>query len=145
MQAGTARTLSQFGGPKCAVGMKPLLNFSGTQFEDVGASNFALAKSMFTDFFRGGEAKEADVEGLQYLISFVASEEDLENGKREIVHMRCWKILTRRSGQRLPRVEIEEMGPRIDFCLGRVKHADKEMMKDALRTARGVEVSLTAR
>ena len=141
MQAGTARTLSQFGGPKCSIGMKPLLSFSGTQFEDVGASNFALARSIFTDFFRGGEAQELDVEGLQYLISFAASEEILEDGKREIVHIRCWKIVTKRSGQRLPRVEVEEMGPRIDFRLGRVKHADEEITKVALKMAKDVEVS----
>ena len=143
VQAGTARTLSQFGGTKCAVGMKPLLNFSGTQFEEVGASNFALAKSMFTDFFKGGDAKEVDLEGLQYLISFAASEEYVEDGKREMVYMRCWKIVTKRSGQRLPRIEVEEMGPRIDFRLGRVKHADEEMMKDATKIAKGLEVSST--
>jgi len=143
VQQGTARTLSQFGGTKCRVGTKPMLSFSGTQFEDsVGSSKFTLAKSMFTDFFRGGEAKEVDVEGLQMMMSFAAGEEDAEEGKREMVYMRCWKIVTKRSGQRLPRVEVEEMGPRIDFRLGRVREADESMMKDALKRAKGTDVSI---
>lgn len=143
VQQRTARTLSQFGGTKCRVGTKPMLSFSGTQFEDsTGSSKFTLAKSMFTDFFRGGEAKEVDVEGLQMMISFAAGEEDgEEEGKREMVYMRCWRIVTKRSGQRLPRVEIEEMGPRIDFKLGRVKEADESMMKEALKRAKGTDVS----
>jgi len=143
VQQGTARTLSQFGGTKCRVGTKPMLSFSGTQFEDSAGSSskFTLAKSMFTDFFRGGEAKEVDVEGLQMMISFAAGEEDGEEGKREMVYMRCWKIVTKRSGQRLPRVEIEEMGPRIDFKLGRVKEADESMMKEALKRVKGTDVS----
>lgn len=119
-----------------------MLSFSGTQFDDsVGSSKFTVAKSIFTDFFRGGEAKEIDVEGLQMMISFAAGEEDGEEGKREMVYMRCWKLVTKRSGQRLPRVEIEEMGPRIDFKLGRVKEADESMMKEALKRAKGTEVS----
>jgi len=53
--------------------------------------------------------------------------------------MRVWRIVTKRSGQRLPRVEVEEMGPRIDFRLGRVREADEGMMKEALKRAKGTE------
>ena len=143
MQPDTARTLSQFGGAKCRVGVKPLLSFSGTQFEDPvgeGGGKFALAKSIFLDFFRGGEAKEVDVEGLQWMINFSATEEEGEEGKREMVYMRCWRLVTRRSGQKLPRVEVEEMGPRIDFRLGRIRDADEGTLKDAMKTAKGSEV-----
>ncbi|MCJ1408946.1 rRNA-binding ribosome biosynthesis protein rpf2 [Ptychographa xylographoides] len=142
VQEGSARTLSQFGGPKCRVGTKPLLSFSGTAFEEGGGSSkFQVAKSMFVDFFRGGEAKEVDVEGLQMMISFAAVEEDSAGGegKREMVHMRVWRIVTKRSGQRLPRVELEEMGPRIDFRLGRMQEADEGMMKEALKKAKTSE------
>ncbi|MCJ1421771.1 rRNA-binding ribosome biosynthesis protein rpf2 [Xylographa parallela] len=140
VQQSTARTLSQFGGPKCRVGTKPLLSFSGTQFdEDGGGSKFTLAKSMFTDLFRGGEAKEMDVEGLQYLISFAAAEESGEGKTRDMIYMRCWRLVTRRSGQRLPRVEVEEMGPRIDFKLGRVREAEEGTWKEAHKQARTSE------
>lgn len=145
VQQDTARTLSQFGGAKCRVGVKPLLSFSGTQFEDPvgggGEGKFAVAKSMFLDFFRGGEAKEVDVEGLQWMINFSAAEEEGEEGTREMVYMRCWRLVTKRSGQKLPRVEIEEMGPRIDFRLGRVRDADEGALRDAMRRSKGTEVS----
>lgn len=151
MQKETARRLSQFGGSKCKVGMKPLLSFSGTQFHDPSSSSadsspskFTLAKSMFVDFFRGGDAKEMDVEGLQYMINFAAAEEPIDDGtKRQMVYMRCWRLITKRSGQRLPRVEVEEMGPRIDFRLGRIREADVSMAKESLRKSKGAEVRLS--
>lgn len=135
----TARTLSQFKGEKCKIGVKPLLSFSGVQFEDPVPNQYTLAKSVFTDFFRGGETQTVDVEGLQLLISFFVGEPDVGEQLPQI-HMRCWKIVTKRSGQRLPRVEVEEMGPRLDFRVGRTKEADERVWKDAMKKAKGLEV-----
>lgn len=142
----TARTLAQFKGEKCKVGVKPLLSFSGTLFESPTPNAYTLAKSMFVDFFKGGEASTVDVEGLQYLVTFAVGEEDEAataggvEGQKPQIHMRVWRIITKRSGQRLPRVEVEEMGPRIDFRVGRIREADDEMMKVALKKAKGSEV-----
>jgi ribosome production factor 2 len=144
----TARTLSQFGGPKCRVGVKPLLSFSGMPFEEASSgerdySKFMLAKSMFVDFFRGEEAHEVDVEGLQMMISFTASEsanhspDSIAGG---IVSMRVWRIQTKRSGQKLPRVEVEEMGPRVDFRIGRVRKADETLERAAFKRGHRGEV-----
>ena len=139
---GTARVLSQFKGAKPRVGVKPLLSFSGTQFEDPSeGGKYASAKSIFIDFFRGGEAKEMDVEGLQWMMNFAAGEEDDGiGGKREMIYMRCWRLITKRSGQKLPRVEVEEIGPRLDFRLGRVRDADEGSLKEAMKKAKGMEV-----
>ena len=149
VQQDTARTLAQFKGAKCKVGVKPLISFSGSQFEDPvsegSEGEFALAKSIFLDFFRGGEAKEVDVEGLQWMINFAAAEEELEDGsRRKMVYMRCWKLATKRSGQKLPRVEVEEMGPRIDFKIGRVRNAEQVVLREAMKKAKGVEVRLNS-
>ena len=135
----TARTLQQFKGEKCKIGLKPMLSFSGSQFESPVANEYTLAKSLFVDFFRGGETQAVDVEGLQLLISFSVGEEAVDGGKAEI-QMRCWRIITRRSGQRVPRVEVEEMGPRIDFRVGRARDADEGMWKEAMKKAKGTEV-----
>ena len=142
VQENSARTLSQFGSAKFRVGAKPLISFSGVQFDDPASSNFTLAKSVFLDFFRG-EATEVDVEGLQWMINFAAGEEEWDGGKRDIVRMRCWRLITKRSGQKLPRVEVEEMGPRIDFKLGRVRIADDGTVKEALKKAKGAEVRVS--
>jgi len=136
----TARTLQQFKSEKCKIGVKPLLSFSGAQFDSSTPNAFTLAKSMFTDFFRGGETKEVDVEGFQLLISFFAGEggADAQNAK---IQMRCWRIVTKRSGQKVPRVEVEEMGPRMDFRVGRVKEAEEEVWKESMKRAKGHDVS----
>ena len=136
----TARPLAQFKGDKCKVGTKPLLSFSGSAFESPVANQYTLAKSLFTDFFRGGETQTVDVEGLQLLISFLAGE-DADDGSMPRLHMRCWRIISKRSGQKMPRVEVEEMGPRIDFTLGRFRAAEDGAWKDAMKTAKKTEVS----
>ncbi|KZF23817.1 Brix-domain-containing protein [Xylona heveae TC161] len=132
------RTLAQFKNKKCAVGLKPLMVFSGTPFDSPTPNAYTLAKSVFTDFFRGEETQTVDVEGLQYMVSISAGEE-VDGQPPPKIHLRVYLIRTKRSGQKLPRVEIEEMGPRMDFRVGRVKEADESMMKDALRKPKGLE------
>ena len=135
----TARLLKQFKGDKCKTGIKPLLSFSGTLFDSPTSNAYTLAKNMFIDFFRGAETKEIDVEGLQLMLSFTAGEEGLDELKPEI-HLRCWRIMTQKSGQKVPRVEVEEMGPRIDFKVGRKREADADRWKEALKRAKETEV-----
>ncbi|KAI4087323.1 MAG: hypothetical protein Q9206_004212 [Seirophora lacunosa] len=134
----TARTLAQFKCEKCKVGLKPLLSFSGAQFESPVSNQYTVAKSLFTDFFRGGESSTVDVEGLQLMINFAAGE-DAQDGSPAKVQMRCWRIATKRSGQRVPRIEVEEMGPRIDFTIGRMKEAETSVWKEAMKRPKGVE------
>lgn len=134
----TARTLQQFKGEKCKIGVKPLLSFSGAQFESPTLNAYTQAKNLFTDFFRGQETTTVDVEGLQLLISFFAGE-DAEDGQKAQIQMRCWRIITKRSGQKVPRVEVEEMGPRIDFRVGRIREAEVGMWKESLKKAKGTE------
>lgn len=93
---------------------------------------------MFLDFFRGQETSEIDVAGLQYMISISAEEEE-EGQPAPKIHLRFYLIKTKRSGQKLPRVEVEEMGPRMDFTVGREKFADEEMLKEALKKPKGTE------
>ena len=134
----TFRTLQQFKNKKPAVGLKPLISFHGTVFEDPNQTKWTLAKSLLLDFFRGQEATEVDVEGLQYLISISAAEPE-EGQPQPELHIRSYLIKTLRSGQKLPRVEVEEMGPRIDATLGREQFPDPDMLKEALKQPKGLE------
>ncbi|EKG21806.1 hypothetical protein MPH_00725 [Macrophomina phaseolina MS6] len=135
----TFRQLSQFKNKKAAVGLRPMMSFSGTPFESPVPNAYTQAKSYFTDFFRGQEAQSVDVEGLQFMIHFSAKDE-AEGQPKPTIHMRVYLIKTKKSGQKLPRVEVEEMGPRIDFRVGRVKEADESMMKEALKKPKQLEV-----
>lgn len=123
----TYRSLQSFKGEKPKVGVKPMLLFSGDVWErDDGMRK---VKYLWMDFFRGEEVKSVDVEGLQYVLSFLAE----EVGK---FHVRGHMIRTKKSGQKLPRVEVEECGPRLDLVCRRAKEASEEMVKEAFKTPR---------
>ncbi|KAI9750778.1 MAG: rRNA-binding ribosome biosynthesis protein rpf2 [Lichina confinis] len=132
------QALKQFKTKKFAVGLKPLVLFAGTPFESPTPNAYTLAKSLFLDFFRGQDMPTIDVEGLQYVVSIMAGEErEGERGPR--MHLRVYMIRTKKSGQKLPRVEVEETGPRMDFRVGRMKEAEPAMMKEALKKPKGLE------
>lgn len=137
----TFRRMGQFKTPKVPVGLRPMVVFAGAAFESAVPDEYTLAKSMLLDFFRGEPADKVDVEGLRYVVSVTAEEPSQagDGGVRPPVRVRIYLIRTMRSGQKLPRVEVEEMGPRMDFRLGRMREADAAMLKEALRKARGSE------
>lgn len=136
----TMRTLEQFKNKtgKPAVGVKPLLSFSGSAFESPVANSYTLAKSVLLDLFKGPDVKEVDVEGLQYMIHFSVDEESDEVPKPSI-HMRSYLLRTKKSSTALPKVELEEMGPRTDFRVGRIKEADPDMWKESMRKSKSQE------
>lgn len=106
-----------------------------------------MAKSMLLDFFRGEATDKIDVEGLRYCVT-VTADEPTESAtgpsddpaSRPVLRLRIYTIHTKRSGQKLPRVELEEHGPRMDFRLGRTQEPDPAMLKEAMRQAKnGIE------
>lgn len=137
----TMRTLGQFKNAKAAVGLKPLLSFSGSAWDSPTANGYTLAKSIFLDLFKGPDVTNIDVEGLQYMLHFSVAEENDNNPKPQI-HLRSYLIRTKKSGTNLPAVDVEEMGPRIDFRVGRIKEADSDMWKEAMRKPKGVEAKV---
>lgn len=113
------------------VGLRPLLLFAGSPWDDPTSSAHATLKSMFIDMFKGEESDKIDVEGLQYAL-MVAAEEPMQ-GLAPVIHLRWYKIKTKRSGHKLPRVELEEIGPKFDFKIGRLQEPPREVMKQALK------------
>jgi ribosome production factor 2 len=136
LQPDSFRELAQFKNKKCAIGLKPMLLFSGTPFESPIPNEYTMAKSFFTDFFKGEPADKVDVEGLQYIVSISAKDQIDGDEVKPAIHLRVYLIRTKKSGQRLPRVEVEEMGPRMDFRVGRMKEPEESMLKDAMKKAR---------
>jgi ribosome production factor 2 len=128
----TFRSISQFKTPKVPVGLKPLISFSGDVFASPLPTKWTLAKSLLLDLFKGSDASSLDAEGLRFMIHFSAGAESDENADPAI-HMRVYRIATLRSGQKVPRVEVTEMGPRMDFRVGRIKEADESLMNQALK------------
>lgn len=150
LDAESFRRISQFKTKKFAVGLRPMLVFAGTAFESPVTNEWTLAKSMLVDFFRGDSASagadKIDVEGLQYVVVVSADDEQQQASGGDdpaaapVLRLRVYLIRTKRSGQRLPRVEVEEMGPRMDFRIGRTRQPDEAMLKEAMRKSKvGVE------
>ena len=120
-------------GMNIGVGMRPMILFAGSPWEDSTSTAHVMLKSMFLDLFEGEETDKIDVEGLQYLLMIAAEEVNEAEGLAPIVRLRWYKIRTKRSGYKLPRVELDEVGPKFDFKVGRLREAPREMMKEAMK------------
>lgn len=116
------------------IGLRPMILFAGSAWADTTLETYAMLKSIFLDMFKGEETDRIDVEGLQYLM-MIAADEPVDT-LSPIIHIRWYKVRTRRSGQKLPRVELDETGPKFDFKVGRVRQADPNVMKEALKQGR---------
>ncbi|CCX10207.1 Brix domain-containing protein [Pyronema domesticum] len=127
VEEATYKGLEQFNTQKPTVGMKPMLLFTGDVWER--DEEMMRVRNLWMDFFRGETVGSVDVEGLQYVLSFTAVE-------RGNFHIRGHMIRTKKSGQKLPRVEVEETGPRMDCTIRRTREPDADMLKEALKTPR---------
>jgi ribosome production factor 2 len=129
------------------VEMKPLILFSGSQWDDASSSAqatlYQTLKSTMLDLFQGEEIASIDVAGLQYILMIAAGEvsdasadaDDPTN--KPVLHLRWYKIKTLRSDDpKIPRVELDPVGPAFDFRVGRYQEADSDVMRDALKHAR---------
>lgn len=127
------KLLQDFKKSTFAVGLKPMFTFNGGVFESHPV--YKHIKSLFLDFFRGEVTDLQDVAGLKYIISITAGDHE-EGQSLPLVHFRVYTLKTYKSTQKVPRVELNEIGPRLDFSVGRREGATPEMEKEALKKAR---------
>lgn len=120
------------------IGLKPLFTFNGPLFDT--HPTFMQIKSLFLDFFRGQITDRLDPAGLQHVISISAGEEE-EGHPLPLIHFRVYLLKTFQSssGKKLPRVELDEIGPRFDFRIGRIQTVDPEKEKEAFKKAKQLE------
>jgi ribosome production factor 2 len=103
-------------------------------------------KTLMMDFFRSQTVETMELDGLQYVISLSVPEQDspsVEGGSEDLppVHFRVYLLRSKKvKGSKFPRVELEEMGPRMDLKLGRYKDADPEILALALKKPKEKEV-----
>ncbi|KAK4316034.1 hypothetical protein Pmani_012779 [Petrolisthes manimaculis] len=115
--------LSEFKNAKVAAGTKPCMVFCGTEFEDV--TEFKILKNLLIDFFRGVEAKEIRLQGFEHALQFTVFD-----GK---VFLKSYRILLKKSGTRIPRVELEEIGPSMTLQMRRNRFASNDLRKRSLQ------------
>ncbi|XP_028178697.1 ribosome production factor 2 homolog [Ostrinia furnacalis] len=121
------KAMSDFQNMKVLAGLKPCLLFNGPAW-DLN-EDLKRLKSLFTDFFYREKVETIRLQGLEHVLSFTATDDGM-------IYLRSYRILLKKSGQRTPRVELEEIGPSIDFKLRRTKLAANDLFKEACRIPR---------
>ena len=116
-------SISEFHVPKIAAGTKPIILFTGELFEN--SLDYQRLKSLLLDFFVGTNVDQINLNGLEHVMHFVEV-----NG---VINMRNYRIMLKRSGVKLPRLELVEIGPRVDLTLRRNIFASLELFKTTLK------------
>ena len=129
------RTMDSFKIPDLAaqVGGKPLFAFLGDGFE--AREDLGKLKNLLVDFFRGKEADTVNLKGLERVICVTHRAADDAILFRQY-HVRLKRNASAARGTpaaRLPRVELEEMGPRMDMALRRTRFASADLLRQAMR------------
>ncbi|ORY04089.1 Brix-domain-containing protein [Basidiobolus meristosporus CBS 931.73] len=128
-----ATPIKEFKSSKCAVGMKPCFVFNGEIWDQ--REDYSKLKNMLLDFYHGQTVDSVNLAGLEYVISVTAGPLKAD-GTPGTVYFRVYTIQMKKSGQRTPRVELEEMGPSLDLTFRRSKFAPEEIMKQATKAPR---------
>ncbi|CAD7929587.1 unnamed protein product [Amoebophrya sp. A120] len=141
------------------LGAKPLLLFQGAGWEL--SEPMQQAKSLLMDFFRGANPERVSLHGLEHVLVFTcdhafgalpstaaataaagatssaATGSSAKNGK---ILFRAYRVQMKKSSTgKLPRVALEETGPRFTLALDRVKEADPAVLKLAMKVPAGAE------
>lgn len=124
------KLLHEFKNQKVTPGVKPLIVFSGEVFEN--EFEYMKLKNYFLDFFVGPKVDGVRLSGLESVIQIVAADNK--------IHFRHFRILLKKSGTKIPRVELDEIGPRFDLTLRRFKLASHDLYKHSMRQPQALRV-----
>ena len=113
-------------GNQAVLGSKPCMVFLGDRFETEPA--LKLTKNILMDIFRGRPATRINLKGVDRVIVCTALED-------KVMFRQC-AIKYKKSGTRMPKVELLEMGPSFDFTVGRHQEAPSDVKKQAYAKAK---------
>jgi len=104
-----------------ALGSKPCFVFQGQEFEQ--NEDFKRIGNLLLDFFRGIRVESINLAGLDHVI--------VCSSVKDKIYFRRYGILLKKSGTRIPRVELSEIGPSLDFTIRRTRFASPDLLKEA--------------
>ncbi|KAG6802174.1 ribosome production factor 2 isoform X1 [Apis mellifera caucasica] len=122
--------LKDFKISKISQGIKPLLVFNGELFENNHEYN--KIKNLFIDIFQREPVEKIRLQGLEHVLSFTIVENK--------IFLRSYRILLKKSNSRVPRIELEEIGPRANLICRRIKLASEDLFKEACKKPKELKI-----
>lgn len=121
------RSVQSFGGgaAQAQLGNKPSFVFVGDVFETDPAMR--QVKSLLLDYFRGRQVDTINLAGLDRVL-FVT-----QHPQTKRVLLRQYSVRYKKSGTRVPRMELTEMGPSLDLEVRRSRQPPPDLEKEACR------------
>ncbi|CAF1054001.1 unnamed protein product [Didymodactylos carnosus] len=125
------KSFDEFKTMKFVYGNKPCLIFQGEAFDT--DNNYKRLKCFFLDFFRGQTSiNELDLNGLDHVLTFTVN-------TTKTIYIRVYRIQLKKSGHRIPRIELEEIGPSFDLSMKRSNLASDDYYKRTLKKPKGMK------
>jgi len=104
-------------------GSKPCITINGPEFEN--NPDFKIIGNIFVDFFKGEVIDKINLAGIDHVISITS------NGTNSIFFNHYF-VKFKKSGTKVPNVELEEIGPFFEFEVRRNKFAAEDLRKKTL-------------
>lgn len=104
------------------VGSKPCILFQGNEF--VQNDTMSKIKNYFLDFFRAEQVNKVDFFGLDHVVVLSTTQERILFRHYHVKHIAD-------PASKVPRVELENIGPSLDLEIRRTRFADAELWKQA--------------
>ncbi|CAE7949747.1 Rpf2 [Symbiodinium sp. KB8] len=126
------------GATDAMTGVKPLVVFQGAGFEN--DEHLKRAKSLLLDYFGGGRPDKVLLPGLESAIVFTVLDPPAgQPSNKAKVLFRRYRLLMQKSGGRLPRIEMKELGPSFQLTLDRTREPDKDRWKQAIKVPKAAK------
>lgn len=119
------------------LGNRPLIIFQGDAFDN--DPKLGEIKNLFLDMFGHSAMPKVNLAGIEHAIVLTA--QAAQGDKEGKIAFRHYHVAFKKSGGRVPRVEMEEVGPHFDMELRRSRPASAELQKEACKTPRQVQKS----
>merc|ERR1712038_2208878 len=115
---------------KIPTGIKPMLSFTGEGW--TGNQELERVRNMFTDLFVGPKADNVSLKGLELLFNFEI------NPEKTKIKMNTYKVILKKSGTNVPRVEFEDIKHpddlTIEFLIRRKHIGSTELWKKSMKS-----------
>jgi len=115
------KSMQSFKEPKQNLGSRTCVIFQGEEFEN--NMDFKRIANILLDFFADQATDMVNLACLDHIIVF--------SSQPNKILMRHYSVILKKSGSRIPRIELAEIGPSMDLALRRTRFASGDLEKMA--------------